>query len=51
MLFQPEDKPFSFKENETNDASSEDEDEGIEGELETNTPEETEEAKEELISQ
>ena len=46
LLFQTEDKPFPFKENESNDFSSEDEDEVIEGELETNTPEETEEAKE-----
>ena len=46
LLFQTEDKPFPFKENERKDVSSEDEDEGIEGELETNTPEETEEAKE-----
>jgi len=46
LLFQTEDKPFPFKENESNDVSSEDEDEVIEGELETNTPEETEEAKE-----
>ena len=46
LLFQTEDKPFPFKENESNDVSSEDEDEVIEGEIETNTPEETEEAKE-----
>ena len=46
LLFQTEDKPFPFKENESNDASSEDEGEVIEGELKTNTPEETVEAKE-----
>lgn len=43
LLFQTEDKPFPFKENESNDASSEDEGEVIEGELETNTSEETKE--------
>ena len=43
LLFQTEDKPFPFKEND--DASNEDEDEGevIEGELDTDTSEETEE--------
>ena len=43
LLFQTEDKPFPFKENESNDASSKDEGEVIEGELETNTSEETKE--------
>jgi len=44
LLFQTEDKPFPFKENENGDASNEDEGEVIEGELETDTFEE--EAKE-----
>ena len=48
LLFQTEDKPFPFKENEVDDVSNEDEDEGevIEGELDTDTSEETEEVKE-----
>ena len=37
LLFQTEDKPFPFKENENGDASNEDEGEVIEGELETDT--------------
>ena len=44
LLFQTEDKPFPFKEND--DASNEDEGEVIEGELDTDTSEETEEVKE-----
>ena len=44
MLFQTEDKPFPFKEND--DASNEDEGEVIEGELDKDTSEETEEVKE-----
>ena len=45
LLFQTEDKRFPFKENEVDDVSNEDEDEGevIEGELDTDTSEETEE--------
>ena len=47
LLFQTEDKPFPFKENENDDVSSEDEGEVIEGELEEiDTSEETEKAKE-----
>ena len=46
LLFQTEDKPFPFKENESDDAGNEDEGEVIEGELDTDTSEETEEAKE-----
>jgi hypothetical protein len=46
LLFQTEDKPFPFKENENGDASNEDEGEVIEGELETDTSEETKEVKE-----
>ena len=51
LLFQTEDKPFPFKENEGDDVSNEDEGEVIEGELETHTSEETEETKEKLVSQ
>ncbi len=43
LLFQTEDKPFPFKENESDDVSNEDEGEVIEGELDTDTSEETEE--------
>ena len=46
LLFQTEDKPFPFKENKNDDSSNEDEGEVIEGELETDTSEETEEVKE-----
>ena len=46
LLFQTEDKPFPFKENEVDDVSNEDEGEVIEGELGTDTSEETEEVKE-----
>ena len=47
LLFQTEDKPFPFKENENNDVSNEDEGEVIEvGLEEIDTSEETEEAKE-----
>ena len=46
LLFQTEDKPFPFKENESDDARNEDEGEVIEGELDSDTSEETEELKE-----
>ena len=46
LLFQTEDKPFPFKENESDDVGNEDEGEVIEGELDTDTSEETEEVKE-----
>jgi hypothetical protein len=47
LLFQTEDKPFPFKENESDNASNEDDGEVIEGELDTGTPdEEAEEVKE-----
>ena len=46
MLFQTEDKPFPFKENEGDEVNNEDEGEVIEGELDTDTSEETEEVKE-----
>jgi hypothetical protein len=47
LLFQTEDKPFPFKENESDNTSNEDEGEVIEGELDTDTPdEEAEEVKE-----
>ena len=46
LLFQTEGKPFPFKENEVDDVSNEDEGEVIEGELDTDTSEETEEVKE-----
>ena len=45
LLFQTEDKPFPFKENESGDARNEDEGEVIEGELDSDTSE-TEEVKE-----
>ena len=45
LLFQTEDKPFPFKENESDDVSNEDEGEVIEGELDTDTSEKTEEVK------
>ena len=44
LLFQTEDKPFPFKDNENDDANNEGE--VIEGELETDASEETEEVKE-----
>ena len=46
LLFQTEDKPFPFKENENEDAGNEDESEIIEGELDTDTSEVIEEVKE-----
>ena len=46
LLFQTEDKPFPFKENESDDVCNEDEGEVIEGELDTDTSEKTEEVKE-----
>jgi len=46
LLFQTEDKPFPFKENESDDVGNEDEGEVKEGELDTDTSEETEEVKE-----
>lgn len=46
LLFQTEDKPFPFKENESDGARNEDEGEVIEGELDSDTSEETEEVKE-----
>ena len=45
LLFQTEEKPFPFKENENDDTNNENEGEVIEGELETDTPEESEEIK------
>jgi hypothetical protein len=45
LLFQTEEKPFPFKENENDNTNNENEGEVIEGELETDTPEESEEIK------
>ena len=46
FLFQTEEKPFPFKGDESNDNDSSNKGEVIEGELETETSEETEDTKE-----
>ena len=46
LLFQTEEKPFPFKVDETSDNESSNKGEVIEGELETGTPEETQDTRE-----